>query len=146
MSPYDVTYDSSMVPAKKAEKPDAGTEKQDAVQETPDEEKETSSEGQTPSAAAGGDMASFKGVWNAVKIVAEDMELNLADLGMVMQMTLNADGTVQITDNGEVKEAPWTFENGIGHIDNQTLTLTEDGMLCVEENGEKVLFERIGDA
>lgn len=146
MSPYDVTYDSSMVPAKKAEKPDAGTEKQDAVQETPDEEKETSSEGQTPSAAAGGDMASFTGVWNAVKIVAEDMELNLADLGMVMQMTLNADGTVQITDNGEVKEASWTFENGIGHIDNQTLTLTEDGMLCVEENGEKVLFERIGDA
>ncbi len=62
--------------------------------------------------AAGASEGEILGTWNGVKMVAEGMEMNLSDFGMIMQITINADGT-GLLDEGEGAETiSWTSENG----------------------------------
>lgn len=126
MASYDMAYDDSMeeeVPAP-AEEPAAEAPEAEAGQ------------------AAGASEGEILGTWNGVKMVAEGMEMNLAEFGMIMQITINADGT-GLWDEGEGAEnITWTSENGMVSIDGMILSVTSDGMLCMEADGSQFLFER----
>ena len=143
MAAYDMVYDDGM-----AEEAPASEVK---PEETPEAEAtETSSPAtEAPAAEAGqsaGTSEEVLGSWNGVTMIAEGMEMNLADFGMIMQLTINADGT-GTWDEGEGAETiSWTSENGTVSIDGKVLSITSDGKLCMEEDGAQILFERADDA
>ena len=91
-------------------------------------------------AAVAGDAASFTGTWNAETLEMEGMVFNAADMGMNMQLSLNADGTALMDDGESTDSATWTFADGTAYIDGMALTLTEDGKLCMEEDGVRLIF------
>lgn len=72
----------------------------------------------------------------------EGETIGLEELGMAMQLTLNADGTAKML-NGETEDAAvWAFSDGIAYIDTMQGSLTEDGKLCLEEDGIKIYFSQ----
>ena len=138
MASYDVVYDDSM--AEETPAPEGKTAETPAA-EAPKTEAPAAETGQSAGASE-----EVLGSWNGVMMIAEGMEMNLADFGMVMQLTINADGT-GIWDEGEGAETiSWTSQNGTVSIDGKTLSVTSDGKLCMEEDGAQILFERADGA
>ena len=97
----------------------------------------------TPSAPAtlpAGDASAFLGTWHADTMVIEGVTLNAADIGLVMELTLTDDGVAALFDGDSVDYGTWTVEDGAAYVDGTVLTLTEDGKLCMEEDGVMMFF------
>lgn len=111
----------------------------------------TSAEGYTPSAPepAGAELetvyASFEdfvGTWTATVMETEGMRLNVAELGLEMTLTLQADGTAVLSTFGEEDTAAWTYADGACDVDGTLMVMTADGELCMDDEGERVFFVR----
>ncbi len=87
--------------------------------------------------------AAFFGTWSAETMDMGGEIYNVADMGMVMDLTLNADGTCAMYDGETTDVAVWTLSDGVAQIDTMTLSLTDDGKLCMEEEGIKMFFGKI---
>jgi len=69
---------------------------------------------------------------------------------MVMTLLLCDDGRLLISDSDpldaslaeESDQMTWRAENGAAYFEESVMTLTEDGSLCVEEEGVKIYFLR----
>ena len=88
----------------------------------------------------------FLGEWQGVSMEMAGEAINLADLDMTMTVTLNADGTVLLFDGEDTDEGVWTVSDGVAYIDGTQLTLTDDGLLRMEEEGMAIVFSREGGA
>lgn len=99
-----------------------------------------------PAAPAGvaGTAEDFVGVWNASTMEMEGESIDVAAMGMVMELTINADGTASMYDGESTENANWTISDGALMIADMTLTLTltEDGRLCMAEDGAAMYFVR----
>lgn len=86
--------------------------------------------------------AGLFGTWYGKTMELDGETVGLEELGMAMQLTLNADGTAKML-NGETEDAVvWAFSDGIAYIDTMQGSLSDDGMLCLEEEGVKLYFSR----
>ncbi len=96
---------------------------------------------------ASADTLDYLGVWYLVSIESEGMVLNPADMGMAVNVTLNADGTgmVNATDEEEMS-ATWTVSGDTITITVEdeplAFVLTDDGMLIAENEGSNMVFGR----
>jgi len=88
----------------------------------------------------------FFGLWNLQYMELEGMILEAADLGMVMDLTLNEDGTVSVFDGETTEMGVWTLRDGVAELMGMALTLTDDGRLCASEEGAAMYFVHGGDA
>ena len=86
----------------------------------------------------------FLGEWQGVSMEMAGEAFSLADLDMTMTVTLNADGTVAMFDGESTDTGVWTVSDGVAHIDSTQLTLTDDGLLRMEEEGVAIVFSRKG--
>lgn len=77
----------------------------------------------------------FFGEWKGETMVMESGTFALADMMMVMDLTINADGTLTLFDGAETDTAPWTFADGyITAADGMVeLSLMENGQLCMAQ-------------
>jgi len=95
-----------------------------------------------PAETVTGDAEGFVGIWNASEMDMGGMVMNVADMGMIMDLTINADGTIAMFDGETTDEATWTLVDGKLNIEGQesALSLTDDGRLCMEEEGMAMYF------
>ena len=93
-----------------------------------------------PAMPVGEEGVPFLGTWHADTMVIEGVTLNAADIGLVMELTLTDDGVAALFDGDSVDYGTWTFEDGAAYVDGTVLTLTEDGKLCMEEDGVIMFF------
>lgn len=93
-----------------------------------------------PAMPIGDEGAAYFGTWQAETMDMDGVVFNVADMGMVMELTLNADGVASMYDGESTDAATWTLVDGTAYIDGTTLTLTEDNRLCMEEDGVKLYF------
>ena len=98
-----------------------------------------------PAQPIGEEGAAFFGTWNGVSMEMDGATYSMADFGMTMVLTLNADGTVTVFDGEEEDASVWKVSNGVASMQGMTLTILEDGTLCADEDGSKMIFSR-GDA
>lgn len=61
---------------------------------------------------------------------------------MVMDLTLNEDGTAALFDGEETDLTSWKVEDGVAIIDTMRGSIQPDGSLCLEEDGSKLYFTR----
>lgn len=103
-------------------------------------------ESQAPAGAAGavaGTAEDFVGVWNASVMDLGGMTMNAADLGMVMDLTINADGTITMFDGESTETGTWTLVDGkVDVMGEMTLEMTEDGRMALAEDGATMFFVR----
>lgn len=97
-----------------------------------------------PAMPIGDEGAAYFGTWQAETMDMGGAVFNVADMGMVMELTLNADGKASMYDGESADAAAWTLVDGTAYIDGTTLTLTEDNRLCMEEDGVKLYFVPAG--
>ena len=90
--------------------------------------------------------APYVGTWNATVIELEGVQFNPSDFGMAMTLTLNEDGTFEMTSGEDPAEhGPWSAdENGASLMGMLTLALDENGMLVLEEDSMVMRFAREG--
>ena len=95
------------------------------------------------SAAVAGTEEDFIGVWNASVMETEGMTMDVAAMGMVMDLTIDADGTITLYDGESAETGTWTLVDGMLDIMGiMQLALTEDGRLCMEDEGARIYFVR----
>lgn len=90
--------------------------------------------------AVSGDAESFFGTWEATTMEMEGSVFNVADIGIVMEFTLNADGTAIVYDGENTDNGTWSFEDGKAYIEGMAFMLMDNGSLCTEEDGAKLYF------
>jgi len=94
-------------------------------------------------AVVAGTAEDFVGFWNASVMEMEGMTIDVAEMGMVMDLTINADGTITVFDGESAEEGIWTLTDGkVDIMGEMQLALTEDGRLCMEEDGAAMYFVR----
>ena len=98
-----------------------------------------------PVIAVGEDGASFLGTWIGQTMEMEGTVISLADFGIVMNLTLNEDGTMILFDGEEETEGTWTVSNGVITVDSMQGVLLDDGSLSLDADGAKVIFTREGE-
>ena len=74
------------------------------------------------------------------------MALSFSDMGMVMNLTFHEDGTAEMYDGEESVTSTWSVVDGAAIVDGSSCILLDDGTLCVEEDGAKLIFVREGAA
>ncbi len=88
----------------------------------------------------------YTGTWVCTNITEGDMSIDPTTLGMMITMTLNADGTGILDSMGETENAAWAVaENGVNVTDslNDTVLFTyTDGALVGTEEGSTMTFTR----
>ena len=99
-----------------------------------------------PAVPVGPEGEPYLGVWNGQTMEMEGSTFSLTDLGIVMQLTLNEDGTVTLFDGEEEDTGAWTVSGDVALIDGTQAVLQADGTLCMEEDGAKIIFARDGEA
>ena len=70
----------------------------------------------------------------------EGTALDPAALGLEMLITLNADGTAEMTMDDETDYGTWYVQDGAAYLDGMALTLGEDGTLCADDGESKMIF------
>lgn len=103
---------------------------------------EPESETELTAVPIGEEGAALFGTWYGTSMEMEGEVINLKEFGMTTQITLNDDGTVQMTNNGETEVAAWMYSDGVAYIDTMQGTLKENGELCLEDDGVKMNFSR----
>ena len=88
--------------------------------------------------------AAFLGEWYGTTMEMEGMSLSFSDMGMVMNLTFHEDGTAEMYDGEESVTSTWSVVDGAAIVDGSTFILLDDGTLCVEEDGAKLIFVRDG--
>ena len=90
--------------------------------------------------------AAFLGEWYGTTMEMEGMSLSFSDMGMVMNLTFHEDGTAEMYDGEESVTSTWSVVDGAAIVDGSSCILLDDGTLCVEEDGAKLIFVREGAA
>ena len=109
----------------------------------PEEEPEYEPQPAQPVGEAG---APFLGEWYGTTMEMEGMSLSFSDMGMVMNLTFHEDGTAEMYDGEESVTSAWSVVDGAAIVDGSNFILLDDGTLCVEEDGAKLIFSRDGAA
>ena len=107
----------------------------------PEEEPEYEPQDAQPVGEAG---APFLGSWTGVRMEMEGMSLSFSDMGMVMNLNFHEDGTAELYDGEESVTSTWSVVDGAAIVDGSSCILLDDGTLCVEEDGAKLIFVREG--
>ena len=84
--------------------------------------------------------APFVGSWRCTQMEIEGTALDPAALGLEMLITLNADGTAEMTMDDETDYGTWYVQDGAAYLDGMALTLGEDGTLCADDGESKMIF------
>ena len=95
-----------------------------------------------PAQPIGEEGAAFFGTWNGVSMEMDGSTISMADLGMTMVLTLNADGTATMSDGEEEDASAWAISDGVASMQGATMTILEDGTLCIDEDGARMFFAR----
>ena len=93
----------------------------------------------TPIGAEG---EAFFGTWYGISLEMEGETFSMAEFGMDMRITLNADGTAELFDGEEMEVSAWTLTSGVVNIDGMALTLNDKGELCTGDDSGKMFFAR----
>ncbi len=88
----------------------------------------------------GEDGEPFLGTWSLSTINVEGETYNAADLGLNMELTFNADGTVTSLEDGETNTSTWSVEYGAAMVDGLFLTLNDEGQLVLTDEGSEMIF------
>ena len=88
--------------------------------------------------------APFLGEWYGVRMEMEGMALSFSEMDMVMNLTFREDGTAELYDGEESVASTWSVVDGAAIVDGLSCILLDDGTLCVEEDGAKLIFVRDG--
>lgn len=86
----------------------------------------------------------FFGEWHGMSMEMDGETFSFDDFDMVMDLTLNEDGTAALFDGEETDLTSWKVEDGVAIIDTMRGSIQPDGSLCLEEDGSKLYFT--GDA
>lgn len=114
-----------------------------AVKSDPIPEPETTPESEPLTAEPiGEEGAAYFGTWYGTTVEMDGEVYSMADFGMNMQIILNADGTAEFFDGESTDIGVWTFSDGMAYLDTMQMTVTDDGVLCIEEEGTKMNFSR----
>ena len=114
----------------------------EAVKSDPIPEPEPETEPEQTAVPIGEEGTAFFGTWYGTTMDMGGEVCSLEELGMIMQLTLNEDGTAEIFDGEAEDTAVWTISDGIAYVDTMQCTLTDSGELCLEEDGMKINFSR----
>ena len=90
--------------------------------------------------------APLLGSWIGATMEMDGMALSFSDMGMVMNLTFHEDGTAEMYDGEESVTSTWSVVDGAAIVDGSSCILLDDGTLCVEEDGAKLIFVREGAA
>ena len=99
-----------------------------------------------PAAPVGDEGAPFLGTWYGQTMEMDGSTFSLADFEIVMNLTLNEDGTMTLFDGEEETEGTWTVSDGVAMIDTMQAAVQADGTLRLEEDGATIVFTRDGEA
>lgn len=83
----------------------------------------------------------YLGTWYGVSMDLEGTLYALSDLGLDAMLTINADGTVTLTMNGDVDRTQCTVQDGVLMLDGVALRI-EDGSLIYAEEGMTMTLSR----
>lgn len=111
------------------------------------EQHETVTEPEPEAPAAEMDASTFVGDWYLTLMEEDGVQIDPAEFGLIMVLTLNEDGTAALTAEGEEPDQmEWTLDaDGLkigGEGEWLTADLLEDGLLSVEDSGSKMVFGR----
>ncbi len=90
--------------------------------------------------------AAFVGTWKAVSMEMEGEAFAMADLGVEITLSLNADGTAENYDGETTSTDTWSVENGAVVMTDMLMTMDAEGRLVMEMDGMKLFFEKNGAA
>ena len=83
----------------------------------------------------------YLGVWYGVSMEIEGASYPLADMGMDMTITIGADGTAEMSMNGEGESIQCSMQDGVLMADGVGIAL-QDGMLVISEDGMTMTLSR----
>ncbi len=83
----------------------------------------------------------YLGVWYGVSMEMEGVSYPLTDMGMDLTITIGADGTAEMSMNGEGEIIQCSMQDGVLTADGVGLAL-QDGMLVVSEDGMTMTLSR----
>lgn len=99
-------------------------------------------------ASVAGNAEDFVGFWQVSTMEMEGMVMDMAEMGMIMDLTVNADGTFAMYDGESTDEGEWTLADGkmdvmgIDVMGIMQFGLVEDGRLYMEGEGSYMYFVR----
>lgn len=83
----------------------------------------------------------YLGVWYGVSMEMEGVSYPLADMGMDLTITIGADGTAEMSMNGEGESIQCSMQDGVLTADSVGIAL-QDGTLVVSEDGVTMTLSR----
>ena len=83
----------------------------------------------------------YLGAWYGVSMEMEDVSYPLADMGMDLTITIDADGTAEMHMNGEGERIRCSMQDGVLTADGVSFAL-QDSMLVVSEDGMTMTLSR----
>ena len=83
----------------------------------------------------------YLGIWYGVSMEMEGMSYPLTDMGMDLTITIGADGTAEMSMNGEGESIQCSMQDGVLTADGVGIAL-QDGMLVVSEDGMTMTLSR----
>ena len=83
----------------------------------------------------------YLGAWYGVSMEIEGVSYPLADMGMDLTITIGADGTAEMSMNGEGEIIQCSMQDGVLTADGVGIAL-QDGMLVVSEDGMTMTLSR----
>ena len=95
-----------------------------------------------PALPVGAEGEPFFGEWHGMSMEMDGETFSFDDVDMVMDLTLNEDGTAALFDGEETDLTSWKVEDGVAIIDTMRGSIQPDGSLCLEEDGSKLYFTR----
>ena len=99
-----------------------------------------------PALPVGAEGEPFFGEWHGMSMEIDGETFSFDDFDMVMDLTLNEDGTAQMGMSGLVEEGgTWSVEGDVVTVidpdgEEMPMTLTEDGSLRAEQDGMAMIF------
>lgn len=93
-------------------------------------------------AAPSGDASAYLGAWRADILEMEGEAYPVAEMGLAMTFTLNADGTAESYDGETSETGTWTLEGSTVLLDGMPMTMDDQGRLVMEEEDMKLIFVR----
>ncbi len=84
----------------------------------------------------------FIGTWTPVEMIMDGQSINVALLGMMMEITFNEDGTVAMSEDGEADLGVWTVQDGKAVVDTMVCALNDKGQLVMEDEEVVMILEK----
>lgn len=101
----------------------------------------TAAPGNTPETQNAAIPDEYLGVWYGVSMEMEGVSYPLTDMGMDLTITISADGTAEMSMNGEGEIIQCSMQDGVLMADGVGIAL-QDGMLVVSEDGMTMTLSR----